>query len=192
MRALARTLVLSGIGMTLCGGSYPASQGEHLISHYLEMRAPDASASLHGEQVAVATTTMARLQEAMLDAPAPVLGATRVDERTLQAHFGTEVGAACWRDFSPKRLDAAQAALLTERAAAEWPALRTAARAACIPAERIESILRRAGAPRRAADIGVNAATWEAAVRHARFLRNRFTFLDLADEAGVLVSAVAA
>jgi len=30
---LARTLVLSGMGMTICGGSYPASQGEHLISH---------------------------------------------------------------------------------------------------------------------------------------------------------------
>ena len=37
MRALARTLVLSGIGMTICGGSYPASQGEHLISHYIDM-----------------------------------------------------------------------------------------------------------------------------------------------------------
>jgi len=30
---LARTLVWSGLGMTICGGSYPASQGEHLISH---------------------------------------------------------------------------------------------------------------------------------------------------------------
>jgi len=28
---LARTLVLSGFGMTICGGSYPASQGEHLM-----------------------------------------------------------------------------------------------------------------------------------------------------------------
>jgi glycerol-1-phosphate dehydrogenase [NAD(P)+] len=29
MRSLVRTLVLSGFGMTLSGGSYPASQGEH-------------------------------------------------------------------------------------------------------------------------------------------------------------------
>ncbi len=27
MRALARTLVLLGLGMTICDGSYPASQG---------------------------------------------------------------------------------------------------------------------------------------------------------------------
>src|SRR5439155_13192423 len=108
MRALARTLVLSGIGMTLCGGSHPASQGEHLISHYIDMRAPaQRAAYLHGEQVAVATLTMARLQEAMLDAPPPVLHASTVDEQGLQQHFGAEVGAACWNDFSPKLLDVA-------------------------------------------------------------------------------------
>jgi glycerol-1-phosphate dehydrogenase [NAD(P)+] len=46
--------------------------------------------------------------------------------------------------------------------------------------------MRRAGGPVRAADIGVDAVTWDGAVRHARFLRDRFTFLDLADDAGVL------
>jgi glycerol-1-phosphate dehydrogenase [NAD(P)+] len=189
MRALARTLVLSGIGMTLCGGSYPASQGEHLISHYLDMRATNgAPSNLHGEQVAVATLTMARIQEAMLEAPAPVLRATRVDERALQAHFGDEVGAGCWRDFAPKRLDDAQAAALTERAAGQWETLRRITGAVRIPAERLESILRRAGGPVDPADLGVDAATWDGAVRYARFLRDRFTFLDLADDAGVLSS----
>jgi len=186
IRALARTLVLSGIGMTLCGGSYPASQGEHLISHYLDMRAGDTTRSLHGEQVVVATLTMARLQEAMLDAPAPVLRETRIDERALQDHFGNDVGAACWRDFAPKRLDAAQAATLTERVATQWETLRQTALAVRIPAERLASVMRRAGGPVRAADIGVDAVTWDGAVRHARFLRDRFTFLDLADDAGVL------
>ena len=46
MRALARTLVLSGLGMTICDGSYPASQGEHLISHYIDMFAPAGSRRL--------------------------------------------------------------------------------------------------------------------------------------------------
>jgi glycerol-1-phosphate dehydrogenase [NAD(P)+] len=188
MRALARTLVLSGIGMTLCGGSYPASQGEHLISHYLDMRAAsDASpGSLHGEQVAVATLTMARLQETMLGAPAPALRATDIDERALRHHFGDEVGAACWRDFAPKRLDVARAAALSERAAEQWEALRREAGAASIAAERLASIMRRAGGPVCAADLGIDAGTWNAAVRHARYLRDRFTFLDLAGDAGLL------
>jgi len=193
MRALARTLVLSGIGMTVCGGSYPASQGEHLISHYLDMRAGAGTPqSLHGEQVAVATLTMARLQEAMIDAPAPVLRATQADLRALQDHFGRDVGAACWCDFAPKRLDAAKAALLTQRVASEWPTVQRDARAVRIPAARLVSIMRRAGGPVCAADIGIDDATWHAAVRHARFLRDRFTFLDLADDAGVLATPVVA
>ena len=52
MDHLVRTLILSGFGMTLCGGSYPASQGEHLISHYAEMMSPlDQPQALHGEQI---------------------------------------------------------------------------------------------------------------------------------------------
>jgi glycerol-1-phosphate dehydrogenase [NAD(P)+] len=187
MRALARTLVLSGIGMTLAGGSYPASQGEHLISHYLDMRAAGgAAANLHGEQVAVATLTMARIQEAMLDAPAPVLRATRADAQALADHFGAEVGAACWQDFAPKHLDEARAAALTERAADQWASLRRNAEAARMPAERLASVMRRAGGPVSPADIGLDGETWTRAVRHARFLRDRFTFLDLADDAGLL------
>lgn len=187
MRALARTLVLSGIGMTLCGGSYPASQGEHLISHYIDMRAPaDRAAFLHGEQVAVATLTMARIQEAMLDGPPPVLYASTMDLPTLQRHFGTEVGTSCWNDFAPKRLDAAGAAALTERTAVQWPAFRERADAARASSTRLAAVMRQAGGPVTPADIGADAAFYAGAVRHARFLRDRFTFLDLADDAGML------
>ena len=50
MARLVRTLLLSGFGMTLAGGSYPASQGEHLISHYIDMMAPAGlPESFHGE-----------------------------------------------------------------------------------------------------------------------------------------------
>ncbi len=72
MGRLARTLVLSGMGMSICGGSYPASQGEHLISHYIEMMHPTSwQPAFHGEQIAVTTLVMARVQETMLRGPAP-------------------------------------------------------------------------------------------------------------------------
>ena len=125
MRALAQTLVLSGIGMTLCGSSAPASQGEHLISHYVDMRTPAGRAPyLHGEQVAVATLTMARLQEAVLDAPPPVVRASSVDADALCTHFGADVGAQCWQEFAPKRLTSKGAAQLTARLATTWERLR--------------------------------------------------------------------
>ena len=187
MRALSRTLVLSGIGMTLAGGSYPASQGEHLVSHYLDMRAGSGGPyNLHGEQVAVATLTMARLQEAMLEGPAPHAHPTRVTAAALCAHFGDEVGNACWHDFSRKRLDEALAVAVTARIADRWDAIRRETATLRLPASTLESVMRRAGGPVAPRDLGVADRDYASAVTHARFLRDRYTFLDLADDAGRL------
>ena len=193
MRALARTLVLSGIGMTLCGSSAPASQGEHLISHYVDMHTPAGRPPhLHGEQVAVATCTMARVQEALLDAPPPVLRASTIDADALRAHFGAEIGAQCWQEFAPKRLTSDGAVRLTARVASSWERLRRDAAAARVAGERLADIMRRIHGPTCASDIGLEPPFYADAVRHARFLRNRYTFLDLAADAGVLDGHLAA
>jgi glycerol-1-phosphate dehydrogenase [NAD(P)+] len=193
MARLARTLLLSGLGMTLCGGSMPASQGEHLVSHYIDMCAPAARAPfLHGEQVGVATLTMARLQEAMLAGDAPVVQASDATQAQLQRHFGMRTGDACWDEFAPKRLDAQRAAELTQRLARQWPVLRERAAGVQVRADALEATLRRAGAPRMPRDIGLDDAFYAGAVRHARLLRNRYTFLDLADDAGRLAAFAAA
>ncbi|MEE8443702.1 MAG: sn-glycerol-1-phosphate dehydrogenase [Alphaproteobacteria bacterium] len=187
MRALARTLVLSGFGMTLCGGSYPASQGEHLISHYVEMMAPtDWPEAFHGEQIAVATLTMARLQERMLDGPAPRLRATAVGEAEVTAHFGAELGPACWNAFAAKCFDAARAEALNARLAENWDSFRTRLRTASRPAAPLEEVLARAAVPRRPEDLHWPHAFYRDAVRHAREIRDRYTFLDLAADSGML------
>jgi hypothetical protein len=46
--------------------------------------------------------------------------------------------------------------------------------------------MRRIGGPMVAADIGLSPAFYAGAVRNARFLRDRYTFLDLADDSGHL------
>ena len=48
-------------------------------------------------------------------------------------------------------------------------------------AERIRAALQRAGCPTHPAQIFLSDAFYTMAVRNARFLRDRFTFLDLAD-----------
>lgn len=187
MAGLARTLVLSGFGMTLCGGSYPASQGEHLISHYVDMLgAPSWPESFHGEQIGVATLSLARLQEHMLeDAQAPLLRAGP-DRDAVLAHFGPALGASCWSEFAQKRFDAeavdAFNALMVER----WPVVRERVRAVMRPAAELEGVLARAGAPCTPQALGWPRAFYDEALRHAREIRNRFTFLDLAADAGLL------
>jgi glycerol-1-phosphate dehydrogenase [NAD(P)+] len=187
MRGLARTLVLSGHGMTICGGSYPASQGEHLLSHYIDMFAPSGRAAyFHGEQVGVATLTMARIQEEVLAAGPPRLQACVVTRDTLQRLFGAAAGESCWREFEPKCLSAEAAAKFSRRIADTWDDTVRALRAVMLPASRLAAVLARVGGPATPADIGLAPGFYAAAVRNARYLRDRYTFLDLAADSGHL------
>jgi glycerol-1-phosphate dehydrogenase [NAD(P)+] len=187
MRALARTLALSGLGMTICNGSYPASQGEHLISHYIDMYSPPGRPHyFHGEQVAVATLTMARIQEEMLDAGPPKIRPSPMTQDELMQRLGPEVGIACWKEFQSKRMSPESALPLAKRILATWTDVCTSIRATSIPAERLASIMMRAGGPTTPAEIGLETDFYAGAVRNARFLRDRYTFLDLADDSGSL------
>jgi len=181
MRALARTLILSGLGMTICDGSYPASQGEHLISHYIDMQSPSCRASyFHGEQVGVATLTMARIQETVLVGGPPQLQSDAISESELQRRFGDHVGASCWHEFDRKRLTRDRVASVQRHIDTRWDEIRASVRRAMIPAARIHQVLGRANCAKTASDIGVDDAFYAKAVRDARFLRDRYTFLDLA------------
>ena len=187
MRALARVLTLSGFGMTIAQGSQPASQGEHLIGHYAEMRADPAwPPSFHGEQIGVATLTMARLQERMLADGPPRLAACAADEASVIDHFGRDLGAACWAEFRLKRLDEAAARTLNGRLDSSWDAIAARIAAISLPAARLEDVLARAGAAICPQDLGWPDDFYDGAVRHAREIRNRYTFLDLAADSGVL------
>lgn len=185
--ALTRTLLLSGLGMTLCGGSQPASQAEHLISHYLDMFAPPSrGAFLHGEQVGVATLTMARIQQSLLAGPPPRARATSMTREALRSRLGAAIGESCWDQFRGKHLTEASAAARSAWLAERWAAIRDALARVTVPAATIAYVLQRIGAPVAPADIGIDDAFYADAVRNARYLRDRYTFLDLADDAGRL------
>lgn len=190
MRVLVRTLILSGLGTAIVGSSAPASQGEHLISHYLDMMAPASRPPIfHGEQVGVTTLSAVRLQEAML-ARAPVVSPDTLTEAQVIAHFGDELGRSVWPEFAAKRLDAAKADELNHRLAHEWPAVAARLAQVALPSVRIEQVLRAAGAPTTPGAIHVERPLYEAAVLHAREIRNRYTVLDLMAETGRLSASL--
>ncbi len=82
---LMHTLLASGYGMTLAGGSYPASQGEHMIAHAYEMLFGPQDA-YHGEQIGVTTLTMAHLQKKLLNKLPPLI-AERIRAVMLSATY---------------------------------------------------------------------------------------------------------
>ncbi|HSK00156.1 MAG TPA: iron-containing alcohol dehydrogenase [Kofleriaceae bacterium] len=182
MQRLVRTLVLSGFGMTLCDGSYPASQGEHLISHYVDaMGPPDLPEALHGEQTGVAAVAMSELQERILARAAPpVLRPTTAGRDDLIRRYGPERGEACWRELSGKHFGRARTDELNARLAARWGEMRARIGAVTVGAARLREVLEAAGAPVAPAQLGWSASLMADALAHARELRNRYTFLDLA------------
>lgn len=181
MRHLVRILVLSGFGMTICNGSYPASQGEHLLSHYVEMTQPAGLPhSFHGEQIAVCTVAMAALQEQVLarDA-APILRPSRLERDDLVRHFGAVIGDACWIELEQKRFDAARTDELNARLAHGWDSMRARIHAVTVSAATLRGWLADAGAPVDAVQLGWPAPLLHEAMQRAREIRNRYTFLDL-------------
>jgi glycerol-1-phosphate dehydrogenase [NAD(P)+] len=188
--ALIKTLLLSGVGMTLCGGSYPASQGEHLVAHYMDMRYPDiAHTTLHGEQIAVSTLFMSALQQGLLalrEAPSWV-AESLPDETYCTQHFGVEVGASVWKEWQAKRDAMGTQEEFNERLAKKWPMIREDIMPHILPLAAVDRSLRRNGAPRTAQELGWTPEQFTEAAHNAHLIRNRFTFIDL----GVLAKQAA-
>jgi len=187
MRCLVRTLLLSGFGTAICGSSHPASQGEHLISHYADMFGNRAwPESFHGEQIGVTTLTMARLQERLLEGAAPAVRPNGSNEAAFASRYGAELGPSCWKEFDQKRLDAERARMVNQRLAESWDRIREAIARVIIPARMLRDVLQRAAAPMQPEDLGWPRPFYLTAVKQAREIRNRYTFLDLAADSGKL------
>lgn len=186
MRVLVRTLILSGLGTAIFGSSAPASQAEHLVSHYIDMLAPATRPHVfHGEQVGVTTLSMARLQEVLLASP-PAFKPDTVTERDVFDHFGAELGSSCWPEFAAKRLDAAKADELNHRIATRWTTISAQLAESFLSAARIEAVLHAAGGPTTPEAIHLDRSFYDAALLHGREIRNRFTVLDVMGASGRL------
>jgi glycerol-1-phosphate dehydrogenase [NAD(P)+] len=186
IRALARLLVLSGLGMLLVGSSHPGSGGEHAISHYVDMFLRPHPGSLHGEQVGVASRTMARLQsEILARGEPPKVAPQPIEVDAMRQRYGP-LANECLAAMRKKALDADAAEAFNAHLAERWQAIRARLQAVALPPERIEQAMRAAGAAMSPEDLGIDPAFYRDAVLHAREIRERYSMLDLAADAGLL------
>ena len=186
MRNLVRTLVLAGFGTAIIGHSQPASQGEHLISHYLDMfESPSRPLVFHGEQVGVTTLSMARLQQKLMERE-PVVHAETISEDDFIKRYGMKLGASCWAQFEIKRLTPERVNALNETIRGQWTSICAKLDAVMLAPQYLESVLKAAGAPTTPEEIHLPRPVYDLALFHARDIRNRFTHLDLAMATGEL------
>ncbi len=196
IRGLTEGLLYSGISMVIAGSSSPASGGEHLISHTLDMQADLAGRvhGYHGSQVGIATLFTAALYEKVMqeeissfdvEALAAQEDTPRQRLSDLKEYWGP-LAEVVGKEFSVKlrgkrgRRDR----LMTIRK--KWDEIGRELARFLRPWHEIKSVLREAGAPTGIRDIGVSLDQFRAAVLHAREMRRRYTVLDLAHDFGVL------
>ncbi|SEA54773.1 iron-containing alcohol dehydrogenase [Rubrimonas cliftonensis] len=191
---LYRVLTLCGLGISFTGVSHHGSMGEHQISHYIDCFARERHpGTLHGQQVGVASLTMARIQQAMLASETPPkLKPTHIDAADMARRMGPAISGQCLEEYRAKALDADGAAKLNARLEAIWPELREECGAMTIPVAEMTRLLAAAGGATTARELGVPRDFWREAVRHAHEMRNRFSFADLACDAGLLDEMAAA
>lgn len=186
-------LLLSGFSMIIAGSSAPASGGEHLISHYLDMKSAmyGTPHDLHGAQVGVATVYCLGLWEKLLAlAPSDIdidrlLGAAPKDRDVAACiieDWGTEIGAEVQSQWDAKKMDPARLRAHLERVRKSLPRMQRELPADLLPSSAVERAIRESGGPTRPHDLTAPLAEYLLAQRRARYIRNRFTVLDLAGD----------
>jgi len=196
IRLVLEALLLSGFGMVIAGSSAPASGGEHLLSHYLDMK--DAlhhtGHDLHGVQVGVATVYTLGLWERILsvdtrDIDPESLAAEHPSDETIRARifddWGEAVGQEIWEQWRQKTLSREGLAKELRLVKEMLPRMRAELLHDLVPPGVVARLIEECGGPVRPEDMTASAEEYYKAVRHARYLRNRFTVLDLAAELGL-------
>ncbi|MGC4117122.1 MAG: iron-containing alcohol dehydrogenase [Myxococcales bacterium] len=189
IRALFDALVYSGCAMTLQGSSLPASGGEHLVSHTLDMLAhvDGVEHDLHGRQVGVATVLAAAMYEELL----------AIDRPRWSADPGVPFDPNLWKgiagavkaEHDKKRERMAQACRRLSEPGV-WDQVRSALRPLLRSPESIRQCLKVSGSAWRFSDLGCSRERFVTALIHCAGIRGRFTSIDLAWAAGLLPGAV--
>jgi glycerol-1-phosphate dehydrogenase [NAD(P)+] len=187
VRGLFEALVYSGCAMTLQGSSLPASGGEHLVSHTLDMLAhvDGGRHDLHGRQVGVATILAAALYQRILALEAPTF---RPVDPPFDAALWGPIAGAVKVEWEKKREKMAQACAYLS-APGRWAEVRAELAPILRAPAGIKDCLRRSGAAHRWADLGCTRPRFLTAVQQCASIRARFTSIDLAWATGVLPGA---
>ena len=195
-------LAMVGLAMEAHGSSRPASGADHQIAHLWEMQGLTHKGELvsHGACVAVGCVAALRLTDWLLardlaDLDPQALARNLPDLETRREQIAAsfdhpDIAARAAEETAAKTPDTPTLVARMARLARSWPELRARLKGQVISADTMAAMLRSAGSPAAPEDIGLTAAELRRTVAAARFLRRRYTVLDLLEEAGLLQSAL--
>ncbi len=194
-------LTLSGLAMEFHGTSRPASGADHQIAHMWEMEnlTQDGERVSHGACVSVGCITALRLYDWLLtqdltalDAEAIVAAAPSMTDKRAEiaSLMSPAIGERAVIETEAKNLDANAHRGRLAAIGAAWPKLSARLSQHMMRAPAMAALLGEAGAPVEASEIGVSASHLRDTIRAGRFIRSRYTVLDLLEECGLLGAAI--
>lgn len=192
IEALFKALLYSGIAMTLVGTSAPASGGEHLLSHTLDMMTSvdGVAHDLHGRQVGLGTLFSSAVYDRIFriaDVPPAIQG--RDTLATIDSTFWGPLAESVRQQYEQKQ---PMLQVLREKITDgdTWRIFLDASRNQVRYPDQIKNCLRTAGAALTFKDIGCSRERLRDAILHMHEIRKRPTVIDLAWILGILPVAV--
>jgi len=85
-----------------------------------------------------------------------------------------------------KALDEATATALNQRLEKDWTKISGRLKAVMLPYEKLYNAMKAAGCQLTGSDLGLDSEFYRDAVRYSRFIRDRFSMLDIAGDSGQL------
>jgi glycerol-1-phosphate dehydrogenase [NAD(P)+] len=192
MLGLFEGLLYSGVAMSLAGSSAPASGGEHLISHFLDMRESitGIKPNLHGLQVGAGLVLSSMCYRKLAGIDEGELNDGRARE-IFEADLGNipsvwgPLAPEVTRQFTNKRDRLLQ---FDTALPAHWPELKALFSEVRQPEFFVE-LIRRSGFELTLRSLGIQEEEFRLAAVSARTIRDRITVLDISAHAGILEEA---
>jgi len=191
IEALALLTLISaimGLGTSFTQTTHVGSMSEHGISHYIDMFAGDSHpGTSHGEQVGIATVSMSKFQNSILknDIP-PEIQPTIIPEEQIVSKLGPSILETIKIAMKPKIFDQKKADLTNEYFLKNWLEFAQPLREKMLDFEIIWNSMGDCGALRTPEDAKLDSNFYKDALKYGRFIRDRYTILDLAGDSNQL------
>ena len=185
---LTRISAIMGLGTSFTQTTHVGSMGEHGISHYIDMFAKDLHpGTSHGEQVGIATISISKFQNAILnkDTP-PIIAPTKIPEEEIAHKLGEQMLVNIKKNMKPKLFDQKKTDLINNFFEKNWIEFVQPLREKMLDYNIIWNAMGKCGALRTPEDAKLDSIFYKDALRYARFIRDRYTILDLAGDSNQL------
>lgn len=187
--ALLEALFYSSVAMTVTGTSSPASGGEHLISHTLDILAgrDNNIHDYHGRQVGIGSIFTASLYQRILELEKPVFNDPAP---TVNTKFWAKLTPVVEQEYAKKFPKYATVQKILSDPT-QWRELQSLIRPYLVSPKNLKECLKEANGAHIFSDIQLNGRPltknyFIAAIQNAHQMRDRFTILDLAILLGIL------